>query len=76
METTPGHFVSVILPALNEEMPIAEVVRDGLATKVPGEVHVVDDECTDSTAERAAKTAARVAGGDRGTARSPEQGKR
>jgi glycosyltransferase involved in cell wall biosynthesis len=52
--------VSVVIPALNEEEPIAGVVRDCLATGVPGEVIVVDNGSTDHTAERARDAGARV----------------
>ncbi|MEP6811116.1 MAG: glycosyltransferase family 2 protein [Chthoniobacterales bacterium] len=76
METRPGHFVSVIIPALNEEVPIAGVVREVLATKIPGEVIVVDNECTDRTAERAAKAGARVVGAQRGYGRACAMGAR
>ena len=53
-------FVSVIIPALNEEEPIADVVRECLATSVPNEVIVVDNSSTDRTAERAREAGARV----------------
>src|SRR3954454_21604540 len=52
--------VSVVIPALNEEEPIAGVVRECLATGVPGEVFVVDNGSTDRTAERAREAGARV----------------
>ncbi|MEY2562676.1 MAG: hypothetical protein QOH88_869 [Verrucomicrobiota bacterium] len=52
--------ISVIIPALNEEEPIAAVVRDCRATGLPGEVIVVDNGSTDRTAERARAAAARV----------------
>jgi glycosyltransferase involved in cell wall biosynthesis len=52
--------VSVIIPALNEEAPIAGVVRECLATGVPNDVIVVDNGSTDRTAERARGAAARV----------------
>ncbi len=45
--------VSVIIPALNEEEPIAQVVRECLATKIPREIIVVDNGSTDQTSERA-----------------------
>lgn len=51
--------VSVVIPCLNEEEPIAEVVREVLAQGV-GEVLVVDNGSTDRTAERAAAAGARV----------------
>ncbi|HEX8490843.1 MAG TPA: glycosyltransferase family 2 protein [Chthoniobacterales bacterium] len=52
--------ISVIIPALNEEEPIAAVVRDCLATGLPGEVIVVDNGSTDRTAERAREAGAKV----------------
>ncbi len=58
--------ISVIIPALNEEAPIAGVVReclgadaDGRGARV-GEVIVVDNGSTDATAERARAAGARV----------------
>ena len=53
-------FVSVIIPALNEEAPIFEVVREILSTKIPSEVIVVDNGSTDQTAARARAAGARV----------------
>ena len=55
-----SHFVSVIIPALNEEEPIGDVVRAVLATGIPGEVIVVDNGSTDRTTERARQAGARV----------------
>lgn len=52
--------ISVIIPALNEEEPIAAVVRDCLATGLPDEVIVVDNGSTDRTAERARAAGARL----------------
>ena len=52
--------VSVVIPALNEEEPIADVVRACLATGLPNEVIVVDNGSTDRTAECARKAGARV----------------
>jgi glycosyltransferase involved in cell wall biosynthesis len=63
------NHVSVIIPALNEEEPIAGVVRECLATGVPGEVIVVDNGSTDRTAERALKAGARVITAPRGYGR-------
>ncbi len=54
------HNVSVVVPALNEEEPIAEVVRECLATKIPTEIVVVDNGSRDATAERAREAGARV----------------
>jgi glycosyltransferase involved in cell wall biosynthesis len=52
--------VSVIIPALNEEEPIAGVVREVAATKIPADIIVVDNGSTDRTAERARDAGARV----------------
>ena len=52
--------VSVIIPCLNEEEPITDVVRECLATGIPREVLVVDNGSTDQTAARAAAAGARV----------------
>ena len=52
--------VSVVIPALNEEEPIAGVVRECLATKIPNEIIVVDNGSTDTTAKRAGTAGARV----------------
>jgi glycosyltransferase involved in cell wall biosynthesis len=51
---------SVVIPALNEEEPIAGVVRECLATGVPIEVIVVDNGSTDRTAGQAREAGARV----------------
>ena len=53
-------MVSVVIPCLNEEEPIADVVKECLATGIPREVLVVDNGSTDRTAERAAAAGARV----------------
>ncbi len=52
--------VSVVIPALNEEKPIAAVVRECLATGLPGEVIVVDNSSSDRTADRAREAGGRV----------------
>ena len=52
--------LSVVIPALNEEEPIATVERDCFATGLPGEVIVVDNGSTDRTAERARAAGAKV----------------
>jgi glycosyltransferase involved in cell wall biosynthesis len=52
--------ISVVIPALNEEEPIAAVVRDCLATGLPAEVIVVDNGSTDRTAERAQVAGAKI----------------
>ncbi|HEX8143005.1 MAG TPA: glycosyltransferase family 2 protein [Pyrinomonadaceae bacterium] len=54
---TPG--VSVIIPALNEEACIAEVVRS-IPRDVASEVIVVDNGSDDRTAQRASEAGARV----------------
>lgn len=54
-----ARFVSVVIPCLNEEAPIADVVREVLAQDVD-EVIVVDNGSSDRTAERAAAAGARV----------------
>lgn len=53
-------LVSVVIPALNEEEPIFDVVRSILATGVPAEVIVVDNGSTDRTGDRARAAGARV----------------
>jgi glycosyltransferase involved in cell wall biosynthesis len=53
-------MISVVIPALNEEEPIAAVVRDCLATGLPREVIVVDNGSRDRTAERAQNAGAKV----------------
>jgi glycosyltransferase involved in cell wall biosynthesis len=53
-------MISVIIPALNEEEPIAEVVRACLTTGLPGEVIVVDNGSSDRTPERAQAAGAKV----------------
>jgi glycosyltransferase involved in cell wall biosynthesis len=52
-------FVSVVIPCLNEEEPIADVVREVLAQGVD-EVIVVDNGSTDRTAARAVAAGAHV----------------
>jgi glycosyltransferase involved in cell wall biosynthesis len=53
-------LISVIIPALNEEEPIAAVVAECLTTSLPSEVIVVDNGSTDRTAESARAAGARV----------------
>jgi glycosyltransferase involved in cell wall biosynthesis len=62
--------VSVIIPALNEEEPIARVVRECIATGLPNEVIVVDNGSSDRTAERARNAGARVVTAPRGYGRA------
>jgi glycosyltransferase involved in cell wall biosynthesis len=57
---TTTALISVIIPALNEEEPIAEVVRACLMTGLPSEVIVVDNGSSDRTAERALAAGAKV----------------
>ena len=52
--------VSVIIPALNEEEPITDVVRAVAATNIPRDIIVVDNGSTDQTAKRARAAGARV----------------
>ncbi len=68
--------VSVVIPALNEEEPIAGVVRECLATGVPDEVIVVDNGSTDRTAEQAREAGARVITAPRGYGRACAAGAR
>ena len=60
MDSSRQPFVSVVIPAMNEEEPIADVVREVLATEIPREVIVVDNASTDRTTERAQEAGARV----------------
>ena len=69
-------LVSVIIPALNEEEPIAGVVRECFATDLPGEVIVIDNGSTDHTAERARGAGARVVTAPRGYGRACAAGVR
>ena len=68
--------VSVVIPALNEEEPIANVVRECLATNIPSEVIVVDNGSTDRTAERAGEAGAHVVTAPRGYGRACAAGVR
>ena len=52
--------VSVVIPALNEEEPIAGVVRECLETGIPNEIIVVDNGSNDRTAEQAREAGAHV----------------
>ena len=68
--------VSVIIPALDEEEPIADVVRECFATGLPNEVIVVDNGSTDRTAERARGAGAHVVTAPRGYGRACAAGVR
>jgi glycosyltransferase involved in cell wall biosynthesis len=63
-------WISVVIPALNEEEPIAQVVHEVVATKIPRDVIVVDNGSTDQTAERARNAGARVISAARGYGRA------
>jgi len=62
--------VSVIIPAFNEEEPIAGVVREVSATKIPADIIVVDNGSADQTANRAREAGARVVKAPRGYGRA------
>ena len=62
--------VSVVIPALNEEEPIADVVRQIAATRIPDEIIVVDNDSTDRTGARAIAAGARVIKAQRGYGRA------
>jgi glycosyltransferase involved in cell wall biosynthesis len=62
--------VSVVIPALNEEEPIAGVVREVIATKISTEIIVVDNGSDDQTAIRAREAGARVVTAPRGYGRA------
>lgn len=68
--------VSVVIPALNEEEPIAGVVRECLAAKIPGEIIVVDNGSIDATGGRAREAGARVVTAPRGYGRACAAGVR
>jgi glycosyltransferase involved in cell wall biosynthesis len=63
-------WISVVIPALNEEEPIAQVVREVMATKIPRETIVVDNGSTDQTVARARNAGARVISAVRGYGRA------
>ncbi|HLL70188.1 MAG TPA: glycosyltransferase family 2 protein [Pyrinomonadaceae bacterium] len=60
MQTRATTFVSVVIPALNEEAAIAPVVR-AVPREVASEIIVADNGSDDRTAERAREAGARVA---------------
>jgi glycosyltransferase involved in cell wall biosynthesis len=68
--------LSVIIPALNEEEPIAGVVRACLATGLPNDLIVVDNRSTDCTAQSAREAGARVVTAPRGYGRACAAGVR
>jgi len=68
--------VSVVIPALDEEEPIGDVVRACLATNLANEVVVVDNGSSDQTAERARAAGARVVTAKRGYGRACAAGVR
>ena len=68
--------VSTVIPALDEEVPIAGVVRECFATGLPSEVIVVDNGSSDRTAERAREAGARVVTAPRGYGRACAAGLR
>ena len=53
-------MISVIIPALNEEKTIGNVVKFCLADPLVAEVIVVDDRSTDNTVQEASKSGAKV----------------
>ena len=55
-----NHPIAVVIPAYNEEATIADVVRDFAASTFTDRVIVVDNNCKDATAERAAAAGAEV----------------
>ena len=55
-------WVTVIIPALNEEEPIAGVVRAVAAQEIAHEIIVVDNGSNDDTARRARDAGAGVSG--------------
>ena len=63
-------FVSVVIPALNEEEPIGDVVREVTTTRIPAEVIVVDNGSQDQTAEKARAAGARIVTTSRGYGRA------
>ncbi|HKS03821.1 MAG TPA: glycosyltransferase family 2 protein [Chthoniobacterales bacterium] len=63
-------WISVVIPALDEEESIAQVVREVVATKIPREVIVVDNGSTDQTTGRARNAGARVISAVRGYGRA------
>jgi glycosyltransferase involved in cell wall biosynthesis len=52
-DSARSSWISVVIPALNEEEPIGDVVREIAATGLTREIIVVDNGSTDATAARA-----------------------
>ena len=57
--TYKNRSISVIIPALNEEEPIADVIR-AIPREIASEIIVVDNGSTDATAQRAQEAGAKV----------------
>lgn len=55
-----NHTVAIIIPAYNEEGSIADVVSDYISSPYTDEVIVVENNCSDRTAELAEAAGARV----------------
>jgi glycosyltransferase involved in cell wall biosynthesis len=55
-----GHTVAVVIPAYNEEGTIQSVVADFISSEYADEVIVVDNNCSDKTAEIASDAGATV----------------
>ena len=55
-----GKTVSLVIPAYNEEVPIPSVVEEFRSNSLLDEILVVDNKCTDRTAELARAAGARV----------------
>ncbi len=69
----PGHLVSVVIPALDEERAVAAAVRSAAAAD---EVLVVDGGSTDATRRVAEAEGARVLAAERGRGRQMDTGAR
>src|SRR5215475_357230 len=59
-KTTITPMVTVIIPALNEEKTIGQVIRQARRNELVNEIIVVDDMSTDNTISEARKEGARV----------------
>lgn len=60
-----GHRVTIIIPAYNEEQTIADVVREFSAEEAVDRVLVVDNNCSDRTADLAREAGADVVAEDK-----------